>query len=449
MIIIGLTGCIASGKSTVAEIFKVMGCAVFDADLEAKKLYFDEDIANKVSALIGKNILTNGIPDYKIISEYAFFSSENNKKLTDILYPQLSKRFDAWKDAQKEEILILEAAMLLESAFDIYTDIVVNVSANENVRIERIKSRNIDNPQSYINRNIFQWSDDKKNALADYVIINDNKQALLPQVNSLIDKILNNNLDRVVGENIIKNNIICDKSEYQPSKDFIYEVIRVLDTKPIFPFEHYQRLIASNNNKSFSFDYNKFIENIHSLTKINSITNCNIKIVCDGKNEYFFFIKSHYPSKEDYRNGANVVLAFAERTNPNLKKLNVNFRIKTNLIIEKHNSFEALLVNEDGNITEGSRSNVFFIKNNEIFTAPDALVLKGVTRSKVIDVIEKMNLKINYTPLNYKEIELCDGAFLTGTSIDVFNIRSINNISFHKCDELISEILTKFRELYS
>jgi branched-chain amino acid aminotransferase len=449
MIIIGLTGSIASGKTTVAEIFKTLDCSVFDADKEAKLLYNNNLIARKISDLIGEDILSSdGCPDFELISNFIFKSKENNKKLTDILYPHLSNRFNLWKEEQEKNIIIIEAVMLFESGWDSVVDITVNVSADENIRFNRIKERNKNNTQNYILRDSFQFSNKKKNELADYIIVNDEKYALIPQVNHLLKKINNVNANKVVGSTIIKNNTACDKSKFLPEKDFVYEVIRIIDAKPVFPKEHFDRLLASNKFKELGFDYEQFVRNINKLCILNNIENCNIKIIYDYKDSYFFFIKSHYPSIEDYRTGTEVSAVVLERDNPNLKKVNLNFRLRAELLIEKNNVFEVLLINNQGKITEGSRSNVFFLKDDEIITAPDDMVLKGVTRAKVIEVIQNLGLRINFTPLDYRELHLCKGAFLTGTSISVFNIRRINDILFQESDELIGEILFEYNNSF-
>ncbi|MDL2239674.1 dephospho-CoA kinase [Bacteroidales bacterium OttesenSCG-928-L14] len=446
MIVIGLTGSIASGKTTVAEIFKNFDCVVFDADNKAKSLYNNPLIADKVSKLIGDDILSpEGNPKFELISNFIFSSKENNKRLTDILYPHLTEKFYYWKENNnKEKILILEAAMLFESGWDSLVDITVNVSADENTRFNRIRLRNNNNPQNYILRDSFQLSNENKNERADYIIVNDEKSALLPQIDNLLKIIKKNNKDKVIGTTIIKNNIPCDKLNFLPKKDFIYEVIRVVDSKPIFPKEHFDRLLASNKFNNLNFDFQQFIQNILQLCELNKIENCNVKIIYDYYDSYFLFIKSNYPTIEDYKAGANLCSAVLERDNPNLKKVNINFRLKAELLIAKNNVFEVLLINNDGKITEGSRSNVFFVKDNEIITAPDDLVLKGVTRAKVIDVIQKLGIKINFAPLDSCNIGSCDGAFLTGTSIAVYNIRRIDGVIFKDADELIEKIFNEY-----
>lgn len=453
--VIGLTGSIASGKTTVAKIFEILGCKVFYSDEEAKKLYYKKNILDQISKVTDQNLFLDGTddtPDFKKISNYIFQSPENSKKVTDVLYQHLGENFEAWVKCQSEnDILFIEAAMLFESGFDKKVDLTICVHADEDIRIKRIKHRDGENAKDYIKRIKYQLNDDDKIELADFVIINNDHKALLEQTIDIFKHLQALSSDRILGRKIIKNNEICKVNEYLPNHKFIYEVIRLVDGEPRFVKEHYYRMVESIDQKdeeAFNLcSFDDYYKNIKTLSSENKIYNNNVKVVIDNKNTYFIFIKSNYPSKEYHQKGADVAIVYLTRKEPNIKQINRDFREKANAVIQQKGVFETLIVNENGFITEGSRSNVFFIKNNVVYTAPDNLVLKGITRLKVIEAIESLSIPIIYEPLKVEDIQNIDGAFITGTSIDVFKINLLNGQSYRKADALIDQISKAFLEL--
>ncbi|MDD4141873.1 MAG: aminotransferase class IV [Bacteroidales bacterium] len=252
-------------------------------------------------------------------------------------------------------------------------------------------------------------------------------------------------MDRVIGQKIIKDNVVCDASCFTPEDVFIYEVIKVRNAVPLYADEHFARLVASNYGKFVGCDKETFINNIRILCAQNAILNNNVKILYDYKHLYFIFIKSHYPSEEVHEYGVNVSTALLKRNDPNLKKVNHALRSTADNIMAEKGVFEVLLVLDNGCITEGSRSNVFFLKDETVFTAPDDMVLKGVTRNIVIDGIKKLGLNTVMKPVLLKNIASYDSAFLTGTSIDVLNIRSIDEINYNVSGKVLKSINLLFK----
>ena len=102
-------------------------------------------------------------------------------------------------------------------------------------------------------------------------------------------------------------------------------------------------------------------------------------------------------------------------------------REAVNIELARNGCFEALLLNEKNEITEGSRSNAFFLKGNTIYTASGKNVLLGVTRNKIIDICNKNNIKVCYESLNKEDINDIEGGFLSGTSINILPISKIGD----------------------
>ena len=105
------------------------------------------------------------------------------------------------------------------------------------------------------------------------------------------------------------------------------------------------------------------------------------------------------------------------------------------------------MINETGQITEGSRSNVFFVSNKKLYTAPLNLVLGGITRLKVIDICNKLKIDTVQECLNKEQLTDIDGAFITGTSPGVLAINKIDNIELNVNIDLIKQISTEYNTL--
>ncbi|MCT4563088.1 MAG: aminotransferase class IV [Maledivibacter sp.] len=232
----------------------------------------------------------------------------------------------------------------------------------------------------------------------------------------------------------------------------IYEVIRIIDGIPLYLEEHLERLAKSAKllNVKLNRTYEELTDEIKKLIEINDENNLNVKILCvaeGGEVEelYIYFIKSFYPPELMYREGIHTIAYESERQNPNAKTFNGSFKKGIAIELERRNAFEALLVNNDGQITEGSRSNLFFVKDEKLFTSPAHEVLLGVTRSKIIELCSQSSIDIIEQEISLDSISKYEGAFITGTSINVLPIKNIDGIGF---DLSKNDIINKIIEIY-
>lgn len=249
-----------------------------------------------------------------------------------------------------------------------------------------------------------------------------------------------------------------DASTLQPedikADAVIYEVLRVIEGVPMFVEKHMQRLenSASIMQKNLPFPSSEFINLIRKLIEINQVFEGNLKISIDYHESsspirsVIGFIPHHYPSVEDYRFGVKTITNQAKRTNPNAKVQNDNLRNEINKRIKEENAYEAILVHPDGYITEGSRSNLFFVKGNTIITSPDHQVLSGITRENVIELC-KNQFPIVFEPLPLNDISTIDAAFITGTSPKVLPVKCIDDTFFVLPHPIIENLLSGYNQL--
>jgi branched-chain amino acid aminotransferase len=225
-----------------------------------------------------------------------------------------------------------------------------------------------------------------------------------------------------------------------------YEVIRVINGKGLFLNEHLDRLHKSVMLSQLDcLDINNIRSNILKLLKANYVKEKNLKLnfYCQNTQQelYAFFIESHYPSNEVYQKGVRVELLPIERHNPNVKLENPLLRGSADKALCMSQTHEMLLVNAQGFITEGSRSNFFAVFGNKLVTPPAQQVLQGITRQMVIKLALNNNIPIEERPIHTSEITEMDGAFITGTSSKVLPIAKITDHVFAPIPETTSKMM--------
>lgn len=233
----------------------------------------------------------------------------------------------------------------------------------------------------------------------------------------------------------------------------VYEVIRVTEGVAIFLEDHYLRLQNSMQIQGISFgmDFQEFRSKIVELIRLNPKQEGNIKFIFSPESNeiqwIFSFIQHSYPAENDYLTGVSTNLLFAERENPNAKVIQNTVRERANRMIADQNLYEVLLVNATGQITEGSRSNVFFVKGHVFYTAPATLVLVGITRIKVLECLKELNFKLVEEAVKVSEIGQFDAVFLTGTSPKVLPVRSICEKMFDVQNSAVVRLIESYDKM--
>jgi branched-chain amino acid aminotransferase len=258
-----------------------------------------------------------------------------------------------------------------------------------------------------------------------------------------------------IGSSFIINGIEKSVSEFDEallqSNNMVYEVIRVEDGIPLFIEDYFDRLektlILCGNKVIIS--RNEIQGLINRLLIINNCIQGPVKLMISPDVVMTYLLKPYKPKSHEYITGIKTILYHEERINPNAKVWNPGFRERIIETLIKHDAFEAILVNHKGEITEGSRSNIFFIKGKELFTAPMAHVLPGITRMKVMEACSIEKIHVNQQPVISAGIHEFDSAFLTGTSRKVLPIRQIDDIIFRVENDLMKKIAEKFEMIVS
>jgi dephospho-CoA kinase len=172
MKIIGLTGGIGSGKSTVAKMFSDLGIPVYIADDEAKKLMLNQNVKNKVIDLLGDEAYQNNKLNRSYVAAKVFQDPQLLEKLNSIIHPEVGKHFKNWLKNQDNVYVIKEAAILFENGNYKHCDKTVLVVAGEKKRIDRVVQRDKTTIQKVLKVIENQWTDNEKIKLADFLIEN-------------------------------------------------------------------------------------------------------------------------------------------------------------------------------------------------------------------------------------------------------------------------------------
>jgi len=179
-----ITGNIGSGKTTVCRIFESLGVPVFYADTEARKLYYDEEVINAVENAFGREVFDDNRQLLRQkLADIVFHDPAALKTLNGIIHPRLILRYTNWLQQRETYPYTLhEAAIIFENGLEKSFDRIINVSCPENIRLERIKKRDSLSDNEIKSRMQWQWPDEKKNKLSDFVIVNDGSRFLIPQI---------------------------------------------------------------------------------------------------------------------------------------------------------------------------------------------------------------------------------------------------------------------------
>ncbi len=233
----------------------------------------------------------------------------------------------------------------------------------------------------------------------------------------------------------------------------VYEVVKVVEGVPLFFEEHMERMRNSGYASGIALrkEDREILDEISTLVERNQCPETNAKLVCArvGEEEVFltYFIATEDPGPQGLSRGVHTILLRAERKDPHVKRVRSSFRDRVRDAMEKAGAYETLLVDGDGFITEGVRSNLFFVKGNSLCTPPSEKVLLGVTRKHVVQICKESGIEIREERLHQGEIAGIEAAFLTGTTVDVMPIGTIEDCALGSASHpMVRGIVKKYWE---
>lgn len=193
MIKVGVTGGIGSGKSTICKVFELLDVPVFYADAESRKLLqTNKEIQRAIINLFGNEIVSSdGLIDRKKIASIVFNDVQKLKNLNRIMHPAVFTHFENWVKKQVSPYVIKEAAILFESGTDKQVDKIITVTCPMNIRIDRVIKRDRVTYESVERRILNQWSDEEKIKHSQFVINNDERNLIIPQILFINQQLLN------------------------------------------------------------------------------------------------------------------------------------------------------------------------------------------------------------------------------------------------------------------
>jgi len=188
--IIGLTGGIGSGKTTIARYFEELGIPVYIADDEAKKILYLPKVVEELNTAFGDIIFTDGIPDKAKIAALVFNDKRQLLKLNGVIHPKVAKHFKNWVLSNYGKLFVIkEAAILFESGSYKDCDLIILVTAPVEIRIQRVMNRDQITRDKVLQRMENQWDDEKKSSLSDIIIDNTDLETAKKQAVDIINSL--------------------------------------------------------------------------------------------------------------------------------------------------------------------------------------------------------------------------------------------------------------------
>lgn len=185
---VGITGGIGSGKSWIARILEAMNYPVFHSDEVAKEIMqSDEVLRSEIIAYFGTNAFEDGRLNRSYLASKIFLNPEDREVINELVHPKVRMKFEQFAQDNSHAHVFNEAAILFETGAYRNFDKTLLVTAPIDLRIQRVMLRDNCSEDEVVSRMKNQWEDERKIALADFCIVNDEKQPLLTQVEEVLD----------------------------------------------------------------------------------------------------------------------------------------------------------------------------------------------------------------------------------------------------------------------
>ncbi len=260
----------------------------------------------------------------------------------------------------------------------------------------------------------------------------------------------------ILGEIYIEDGKPVEVSDFTPgmAHDVYYEVVRMIGGRLLFLEDHLQRLEHSLKGSAIPFPGKAAIrKDLRLLQRHNAFKEGNIRICMQVRSgnelhRFCYFIPYIYPEICMYKSGVQVMTYPHVRPNPGIKKWDDRFRSSVNQYIRETGIYEAVLLNRRNEVTEGSRSNLFFIASpNRLVSAPESEILPGITRKYLLDICREEQLDVIHRPIRLNELQDFDACFLSGTSPKILPVWKLNATEFEVNHPVLQLLMDRFEEV--
>lgn len=232
----------------------------------------------------------------------------------------------------------------------------------------------------------------------------------------------------------------------------VYETIRLSKDSLLFLDEHCERLIESARIIGLRHGLSKesVARSVKELVDKNEAANCNVKILLIGGPEgkkatlNILCLNPSFPDRKLYKQGVHTITEWMERPFPHAKTLNMLPSYLARRGAKAAGAYEALMINRHGCVTEGTSTNFFAMQDGTIFSPPEADILLGVTRNKVLEVAGKNGFRVEHKELRLDGLDGYDSLFLTGTSVKIMPIRSVDKLELGPPTPALRKLMKDF-----
>ena len=234
-----------------------------------------------------------------------------------------------------------------------------------------------------------------------------------------------------------------------------YETIRVKEGVLLFAEDHLARLVNSVKGlENFPVNTSKILSEAYSFVDLDSVKEGSIRIVLTKESLLIHQADITLPGEELFEQGINTSLLNWERKTPNLKIFRGDYKTAVNEKFKESNShglpFELVLADNDGRLYEGSMSNLFVIRDGQVYSAPDNKILIGITRKRVIEALKRSGLELNTGMYKPEELDpAADAIFVSSTPFDILPVRYIDDYEFKSADNEILRMISKMYKEYT
>ncbi len=232
----------------------------------------------------------------------------------------------------------------------------------------------------------------------------------------------------------------------------VYESLRVRNNIVYFEKQYIKRLLNSASILGIShlFITGKISEFISNLINQEKPDTCNIKMLLIGGRTaeesqlFIILLNPFFPDRKLYTSGVSTITYKFQRMFPNAKTLNMLGSYMAYRKAKENSCYDALLVDENKNIIEGTRTNFLVIKDKKIFTQPEEQILEGITREIVLHIAKKKGYQIVEKNVSIEALSDFDSAFLTSTSSKIIPIKKIDKFVFPEISENLKALMKNY-----